>query len=238
MRLIHLAGDSTVAGYLASTLPMSGWGVHLAGRLNLLLGRQGPADLEAVGVVNGAKNGATTQSLREEGIWPVLRDGVRPGDLALLQFGHNDQKWPDVLAPRGGYRRNLRRMATEVAEHGGRPVLCTPVCRRHFDGDTLQRTHGEYPEAVRELAAELDLPLVDLEGSTFRLLQDAGPQASLGWFSHLPPGHPLYPDGVVDDTHFSTGGALEVAGLVAEDLVPLVLQASFAHSRPAVRTPA
>ena len=42
------------------------------------------------------------------------------------------------------------------------PILVTSINRKSWSGTTLQNTHGNYPPAVRELAASLKIPLIDL----------------------------------------------------------------------------
>jgi lysophospholipase L1-like esterase len=218
---VVLAGDSTVAPYVATAYPMSGWGAHLGAALTA---RTAPEALP-IHVVDLAKNGATTESHREEGLWAAVLDAVRAGDLVLLQFGHNDQK-REHLDPWGGYTAALTRMIDEVREVGAQPVLCTPVARRHYADGELLHTHGDYPAAVIALSARLDVPLLDLNLRTRDLIESLGEEPSRRLFTQLPAGaSTLYPDGVEDDTHFHVDGAITVAEIVAELLAPLVLDA-------------
>ncbi|GAA1874466.1 rhamnogalacturonan acetylesterase [Myceligenerans crystallogenes] len=198
----HLAGDSTVADHKPEELPLSGWGAYL------------PRFVDAP-VRNLAFGGATTESFLTER-WDALVAGIEPGDTVVIQFGHNDQKQPDLLASRGGYTDRLRRMAEESRSRGATAILCTSAERRWFDGDRITPTHGDYPNAVRDLAAELDAPLVDLTAFTTWLYEDLGPAASTGLFCHFAPGeHPVWPDGLQDDTHFHERGATRIAAFVA-----------------------
>lgn len=200
-RTVLLAGDSTVASCPAAEAPMSGWGAQLAAHTG------GP-------VRNFAKGGATTAGHRAEGLWAALLLEITPGDVVVLQFGHNDQKEPGLP-----YRENLRLFAEEARQAGALPVLCTPVQRRRFDGDRLVPTHGGHPGQVRELAAAEGLPLIDLTAATTELYERLGPEGSKALFTHFAPGeHPLYPEGVADDTHFCFRGADAVAAIVAERL--------------------
>ncbi|MCK2216545.1 rhamnogalacturonan acetylesterase [Actinomadura sp. ATCC 31491] len=200
-RTVLLAGDSTVASCPASEAPMSGWGAQLGAYAG------GP-------VRNFAKGGATTASHRAEGLWAALLREAVPGDLVVLQFGHNDQKEPELP-----YQENLRAFLGEARAAGARPVLCTPVQRRRWAGGRLVPTHGRYPGLVRDLAAAEDVPLVDLTAATTALYERLGPEGSKALFTHFPPGaHPLHPGGVADDTHFCFRGADEVAAIVAARL--------------------
>lgn len=201
----HLAGDSTVADAVPAEHPMTGWG----GQLPRFI---------AAPVRNLAYGGATTASFLGSGTWQRLVDDAAPGDTVVLQFGHNDQK-DSHLTARGGYRDNLIRMGTDAASRGARVVLCTSCERRWFDGDRVTPTHGDYPDAVRDLAAERAWALIDLTAFTTWLYEDAGPDASRRLLSHFAPGEaPAWPDGLSDDTHFRVEGARRIAAFVAISL--------------------
>lgn len=227
-RRIVLAGDSTVAPYVATAYPMSGWGAHLGAALTArcaLLDLGGSADGPIVAplhVIDLAKNGATTESHRAEGLWSAVLDAAAPGDLVLLQFGHNDQKH-EHLSAWNGYTENLTRMIAEVRDLGAHPVLCTPVARRHYEGGKLLRTHGEHPTAVLALSETFDVPLLELQSHTRALITALGEEPSRQLFTQLPAGtSDLYPEGIEDNTHFSVDGAIAVAEIVAELLVPIL----------------
>ena len=200
----HLAGDSTVAECGPNEHPMSGWGAHLAPHVD-------------EPVRNLAFGGATTQSFFEQK-WDELIEGVGEGDTLVIQFGHNDQKVLELNA-RGGYTERLTRMVREARERGATAVLCTSCERRWFVGDAVEPTHGDYPNAVRDLAHELDAPLIDLNVFTSWLYEDAGPEGSIAYLTHLEPGtHATWPDGLQDNTHFHERGAKKIAAFVGRSL--------------------
>jgi lysophospholipase L1-like esterase len=206
---LHLAGDSTLADKLPEKRPETGWGEPFA-----MLFAAG-----SVRVINHARNGRSTRTFIEEGRWQALLDDAVPGDHVFLQFGHNDasEHKADRYTPLPQYRENLRRFVLEARAAGLHPLLLTPVARRRFDAaGELQSSHGAYPQAVRALAEELAVPLVDAEALSSALLIKAGPGASRHLFLHLLPGeHPNHPQGLQDDTHFSTAGAMAVAAAIA-----------------------
>lgn len=206
MTTYHLAGDSTVAPMQPLESPMSGWGHFLDRHIGFP-------------VHNHAFGGATTESFRSSGSWTALIDGVEAGDTVVIQFGHNDQKRPE-LAARGGYTERLRAMVAEVRERGAVAVLCTSCERRWFDdAGHVTPTHGDYPNAVRDLAQELDAPLIDLTAFTTWLYEDLGDAASALLLSHFAPGETkAWPAGLVDDTHFRDVGADRIAAFVARSL--------------------
>ena len=174
---------------------MSGWGAALERRLR-------PEDV----VVNFAKGGATTQSFSAEGLWGALLAQARPGDVAVIQFGHNDQKQPDLLAAEGGYRDRLERFVGELRERAMTVVLCTSVERRLFGGERLRPSHGPYPGAVRGLAAAHQVPLIDLTAFTSWLYEHLGVDGSAALFTER------------DNTHFHEHGAEVVGAFVARSL--------------------
>lgn len=206
MTTYHLAGDSTVAPMKPPEAPMSGWGHFLDRHV------ERP-------VRNLAFGGATTASFLSSGSWEMLRADVTPGDTVVIQFGHNDQK-DAALASRGGYSDRLRQLVDDTRHSGATAVLCTPCERRRFDdAGRITPTHGDYPNAVRDLARELDAPLIDLTAFTTWLYEDRGPTASAALLSHFAPGEvAAWPAGLTDDTHFRAEGADRIAAFVGRSL--------------------
>lgn len=221
---VLLAGDSTVAACPAHETPMSGWGPHLGSPLNArwgaALARAG-RPVTSLAVLNAARGGATTESHRGDGLWAALLGESRPGDVVVLQFGHNDRKRTH-LAAHGAYRDNLERFCDETLDRGCLPVLVTPVAVRNFVDGVLVDTHGEFPAAVLDLARARGLPSIDLTRLSGDLLAALGHEASAAHLSHYPAGHPLYPNGCADDVHHSFIGAVAVAELVAAELVDII----------------
>lgn len=106
-------------------------------------------------------------------------------------------------------------------EKGAYPVLITPLTRRCYRDPRAKYSHGPYAAAMRELARELCVPLIDLTAESEKLVDRMGEDAKqlymnlpAGCFSH-------YPDGLEDNTHLQPAGALAFAGLVAEGLQAL-----------------
>ncbi|MCU1519613.1 MAG: lipolytic protein family [Pseudarthrobacter sp.] len=130
-------------------------------------------------------------------------------------------------------------MVGEVRDLGAVPVLCTSVERRHFlDGPAsnavLAESLEDYPDVVRELALELEVPAVDLNAWTRALYVELGAAESQSLFRHFGPGeHAFWPAGLADNTHFSQCGG----SLVAEVAPPawaarLRHDATRGHIRP------
>lgn len=217
MPTLYLAGDSTVTDEAEEMFPYAGWGQML------------PRWLKAdVAVVNFAKSGRSSRSFIGEGRLDAIARELKPHDMLLVQFGHNDQK-PDEerhTEPSSSYAEHLRRYVDVARERDVLPILVTPVQRRYFlPGGELADTHGEYAEAVRRLAVELDVPLVDLALRSKTLFEALGPEGTKAVFMWAAPGEFMrFPGGVEDNTHFQEQGAIRIAGLVAEALKELRLQ--------------
>ncbi|MGW2593081.1 rhamnogalacturonan acetylesterase [Streptomyces sp. NPDC001515] len=211
-RTVHIAGDSTAAQKYADAAPETGWGMALP----FFLGR-------TLAVANHAMNGRSSKSFIDEGRLDALLDEVRPDDLVLVQFGHNDEKTDDPARgtdPYTTFPDCLRRYLDGARARRALPVLLTPVERRRFAADgTARPTHGAYPDAMRRLAAEEGVPLLDLQALTLARWQELGPDATQSYFNWLEPGRsPNYPEGRQDNTHFRPRGAIEVARLTARAL--------------------
>jgi PelA/Pel-15E family pectate lyase len=209
---LHLAGDSTMANKTDPAYPERGWG-------QLLRERVGPS----LQLVNHAVNGRSTKSFRELGHWDALLAQLKPGDWVIIQFGHNDEKQSDPTRytdPTTDYPANLRRFVAEVRAHHAEPILATPVVRRTWTAaGTLEDTHGAYLDAVRKVAQEEKVPLLDMEKLTRQWLVGLGPERSKKFFMQFAPGeHPRLPKGISDNTHFVEAGARQVAGLAVEEL--------------------
>jgi pectinesterase len=194
---IILVGDSTVND-------QGGWGAGFKQLID-----------EQIECVNYAQNGRSSKSFIEEGHWQkALADGA---DYVLIQFGHNDMpgKGPArETDPNTTYRDYMSRYVDDSRAIGAVPVLVTSMTRRNFRDGKVVTLLGDYAQAVRDLAREKNVPLVDLHASSIRLLSRLGPAESdtLG---------PIV-DGRPDRTHLSSKGQAVMAALVVEQLCQAV----------------
>ena len=208
---VYVAGDSTASIYTTAQAPRAGWGQALPVFLT-----------SAASVVDAAKSGRSSKSFVDEGWLAQILAKITSGDILLISFGHNDEKADAALHtdPETTYKQYLSRYIDGARGKGAKPVLVTPVERRHFgSAGVITPSHGQYPAAMRELAAAKGVPLVDLTASSTVLWNTLGPEGTKTCFLYLNPGQsPNYPNGVQDDTHFKAHGAIEVARLVATPL--------------------
>jgi len=215
---VYLAGDSTMSIKNTKAYPETGWGMPFVYFFD-----------STVVVENLAANGRSTRTFIEEGRWKKITDNLSEGDYVFVQFGHNDEvPTKRSYTTEKEFKENLTRYVNETRQKKATPILITPVARRLFDsvGKVID-THPVYAQIVRNTAAELHVPLIDLSRTSMALLQEFGPEKSRLLFNQLKPGeHPNYPKGVEDNTHFSELGARKMAQLVLADIRALNLELS------------
>lgn len=240
--VVYMIGDSTMADKPLAGNSERGWGQLFPGFFT-----------EDVQIRNYAVNGRSTKSFLKEGRWDSVMKYLKKGDYVFIQFGHNDEKSEDTnryAAPNALYRINLTRFVNDARSKGANPILVTPVMRRKFSADgKFTDTHGEYPDAVRAVAAELNVPLIDLHRSSEKLIVSEGVEGSKKLFLWIDPKHfSAAPDGKKDDTHFSSYGAASMASLVcaeikeknmplAQYLKPAAFEGKFTYELPKVYEP-
>ena len=213
---VWLIGDSTMSVKDLKAYPETGWGMPFVYFFD-----------STVTVDNRAKNGRSTQSFIDEGLWKPVVDNLNGGDYVFVQFGHNDEvPTKKTYTTEVQFKTNLIRYVNETRSKKAIPVLITPVARRKFDSaGHVVSTHEVYSELVRSVAKQLNVPLIDLDKKSQALLQQLGAENSKFLFNHLQPGeHPNYPEGKIDDTHFNELGARKMAELVLEGIKELHLQ--------------
>jgi lysophospholipase L1-like esterase len=76
----HIVGDSTVRNGNAAA-GMYGWGERIAPFF----------DTNKLNIVNHAIAGRSARTYYNEGRWQKVLDVTKPGDIIIIQFGHNDQ---------------------------------------------------------------------------------------------------------------------------------------------------
>ncbi|MEW9672764.1 rhamnogalacturonan acetylesterase [Ammoniphilus sp. 3BR4] len=209
---VYLAGDSTVSNYESHLAPRAGWGQVFDEMFD-----------DKIIVKNEAVSGRSSKSFIDEGRLAPILDQIEKGDYLFIQFGHNDEKIEDptrYTEPYTTYKSHLKQYIDGAREKGAIPVLITPVERRRFTAEGLARdSHGEYPEAMKELGLEENVPVIDLTAKSKALFNELGPEGTKKVFLWLDPGvNPNYPNGVQDNTHFQEEGAKQIARLVIEGI--------------------
>ncbi|HEY4379810.1 MAG TPA: rhamnogalacturonan acetylesterase [Acidobacteriaceae bacterium] len=171
-----------------------------------------------VDCVNMARGGASTRTFREQGLWE--RSLQTKPDYMVIQFGHNDMVNPVNPMPRqvplDQYTANLKQYVTEARAAGITPVLCTPLVRRfwHDDGK-IHSNLMEYSAAMRSVAAEMHVPLIELHNESIAYLEKAGlaESNSVSITKKDPTGKTVF-----DETHLDWKGSYIFGRMVAVDL--------------------
>ena len=236
---VFTIGDSTMANKsLNGDNQERGWAQMLPGFFT-----------EDIVVDNHAKNGRSSKSFIDEGLWDEVLKRIKPGDYLFIQFGHNDEK-PKAdrhTEPGGSFDKNLERFVKEARDKGAIPVLFNSIVRRHFasgdtltltdnyrgkdntvlniaGGDTLIDTHGKYLDSPRNVAKKMGVAFIDMNKLTHDFVEKMGNEESKKLFMWIPEGKYVFaPQGKKDNTHLNIYGARKLAALAAraiEEKVP------------------
>lgn len=193
---VALAGDSTVTD-------QAGWGAEFGQLLK--------PEAECR---NFARGGQSSKSFLNQKIWDAVLNW-KP-QYILIQFGHNDMpgKGPQrETDPQTTYAANLARYVDEARAAGAIPILVTPLVRRIFNSDgKLRMELAPWADAMRKVAKDKQVPLVDLNARSAELVEKLGPEKS----------NEFNPEskepGTTDRTHLSKRGAEVFARVIADDL--------------------
>jgi lysophospholipase L1-like esterase len=205
-----MIGDSTMSIKEKKAYPETGWGMPFVYFWD-----------STVTIENLAKNGRSTSSFRNEGLWQIVLDKAAEGDYVFIQFGHNDEvSTKKTYTTETEFKNNLRQYVSEARSKKAIPILLTPMARRKFDvAGKIEGTHDVYSQIVRDVAKEEKVVLFDMDKITQQLYQQFGVENSKLLFMQLKPDeHPNYPDGRDDNTHFNELGARLIAQLVLDEI--------------------
>lgn len=213
MKLIFM-GDSTMQNNDANTYPQVGW----VQALPLFI-------LEDIKIMNFAKNGCSTKSFIDLGLFEKTLSKVEVGDYCFIQFGHNDAKKDNPMRythPNTTYKQNLRYFIDSIQEKGGTPILLTSIYRRQFNesGEIKSNTHLGYPHAMIEVGKETKTFLIDMCSLTKEHFQNLGDEASKRLFMNFKEGvYDNYPLGLQDDSHLRFDGAYDVSKIFINEIL-------------------
>ncbi|HEX4739281.1 MAG TPA: rhamnogalacturonan acetylesterase [Allosphingosinicella sp.] len=193
--------------------------------------------------LNLARGGRSTSSYRAEGSWDLALGEMRaPGYRnvwVLIQFGHNDQpgkpgRSTDLATE---FPANLARYVDEARAAGAKPVLVTPLSRRIFKGGNLDNDLAPWAAAVRKVAAQKGVPVLDLNAESAAAIEAMG-QPAADRLAQAPPGTAPTPDApkametvvqpmaqpklAFDRTHLGVAGANYFSAMVTRELAAAV----------------
>ncbi len=197
---IYLLGDSTVCDQ--SGEPYASWGQMLPDFFK-----------PGVAIANHGESGESVSAGISRGRFDKILSLIKPGDVFMVQFGHNDMKEkakdPDAAKK---YKAGLIDWAKKVEAKGATAVIVTPMNRHTFENGQVINSLEDYPQMAREAAAESGAQLIDLNARSKILYEAFGEQGSLHLFEH----NADYSQ--MDATHHSPFGAYELAKLIVEGL--------------------
>lgn len=189
---IFLVGDSTVRnGKGDGGGGQWGWGEPLVHFF----------DLARVNVTNRALGGRSSRTYITEGLWAETLALIKPGDVVLIQFGHNDGgPTPEIIRARGSldgtgeqseevenpfthqtetvhsFGWYLRKYVQDVRAKHATPILCTLVPRKLWKDGHIERNTGTYAGWTRQVAETEKVPLLDLNELIARRYDALGPE--------------------------------------------------------------
>ncbi|WP_303921432.1 glycoside hydrolase family 88 protein [Draconibacterium sediminis] len=207
--VIYLAGNSTVVDQEYE--PWASWGQMFTRFLK-----------PEIVVANYAESGETLKAFRRENRLKKIISLIKPGDYLFIEFAHNDQKpGGNHVEPYSTYQDELRYYIKSAKEKGAQTVLVTSTNRRKFDEKgKIVNTLEEYPDAVRQLSARENIPLIDLNAMSKYFYESLGVENSKKAFVHYPANaFPNQDKPLADNTHFSPYGAYELAKCVVQELI-------------------
>ena len=208
VKTVYLAGDSTVTDQ--DLEPWASWGQFITNYFD-----------DNIVVANYAVSGSTLRSFKSSLRLKKVLSVIKPGDYLIVEFAHNDEKEKgEGIGPWDSYSASLREYVQAARDKGAIPILITPVQRRAFNTDgTLKPTHGDYPDAMRKVAQEMNVPLVDITKLTTTLYESWGDEPSRKAFVQYPANtFPGQKEKLEDNTHFNSFGANEIALCVIKGL--------------------
>jgi len=221
---LFLVGDSTVRnGHGDGANNQMGWGEPIVGYF----------DTRKINVVNRAIGGRSSRTYSTEGHWAETLKLMKPGDVVLVQFGHNDGGVPDEPTRA---RASLPGIGAETMEienpilkkhetvhtfgwymtqyvedaraKGATTILCSLVPRKTWENGKIVRGASSYGGWTQEVAAKEHVGFIDLNEITARKYDALGEAAV----------EPLFGD---PHTHTTLAGAVINAESVVEGLKAL-----------------
>ena len=190
---LYIAGDSTSTDQPRE--PYNSWGQMLT----RFFGR-------GIAIANHGESGESLRAFLGEKRFDKILSTIKAGDYLMIQMGHNDQKERGLgIGAFTTYKTDLMRMVNDAKSKGATVVLLTSMHRRTFDSQgKITNSLGDYPEAVRQLAGEEHVELIDLHAMSKVLYEAWGPEKSLLAFAPR------------DGTHHNNYGSYQLAKCIVE----------------------
>ncbi|MCZ8514229.1 rhamnogalacturonan acetylesterase [Paenibacillus filicis] len=208
---VYIAGDSTVQTYKAESAPQAGWGQFIS---RYFTGN--------VRFINKAIGGRSSKTFVEEGRLEEILNVLQENDYLFIQMGHNDStasKPERYTEPFGSYKTYLKMYTAGAKEWGAIPILLTPVGRLHYHEGTFLNDFSDYCAAMKQVAEEEQVQLIDLMDRSLALYRSLGYDEAAELF--------MISSNGTDCTHFTEKGADHIARLVMQGVKELQIPISI-----------
>ena len=205
---VFLCGNSTVVDQ--DNEPWGSWGQMIPRFFT-----------EKVAVANYAESGESANTFLAAHRFDKALTQMKNGDYVFVEFGHNDQKQKGKgKGPWTSFYDSLKEYIVKTREKGATIVFVTPTQRRSFGDDgKIKDTHGEYPAAMRKLAEEEGVPVIELNEMTRTLYETLGVEESRRAFVQYPANtFPGQTKALEDNTHFNPYGAYQIAKCILQGI--------------------
>ena len=195
-----------------------GWGDQIAGYFNS----------KKINVVNRALGGLSSRTYLTFNYWDRLMALLKPGDIVIMQFGHNDAgPINDNVRARGtikgtgeeteeidniltgkrevvhSYGWYLRKFIADAKAKGATPIVCSPVPRKAWRDGKINRNSEDYGKWAAQVAESAGVSFIPLNEIVARKYEELGPERVEALFFG-------------DNTHTSLAGAeLNAASVIA-----------------------
>ena len=190
---LFLIGDSTVRngrGDGIDGLGQWGWGDPLTAYFDPI----------KINVVNRAVGGTGARTFMAQGYWDRVLELLKPGDVVIMQFGHNDngptaplhgvgEETEDRPAANGTQQTlhtwgwYMRKYISDARAKGAVPVICTLIPRNMWENGKVARQTDSHADWARAVAKSENVPLLDLNELIARRYDPMGETAVTALFA-------------------------------------------------------
>jgi len=229
---IHGIGDSTMATYDEATTDKRGWGMMFqqffySDSVTVNNRSKSGASSKSFYLEAGYWNTVKTQIKKGDYVFIQFahndekNNGLDGDTVRATTDSTADYRGTSA---QGSFKVYLRVYINESRALGATPVLVTPMCRKYFSGSTITRIgrhdlgekfgvgesdhNYDYVWAMKQVAAEMSVQLIDLTAATKRMYESYGIDACTALLFC-----------VDDDTHPNALGGTLVARLCAQAMV-------------------
>lgn len=198
---LHTIGDSTMANYDPATSDIRGWGMMFQQFFNsgVVVNNRGKSGASSKSFYMEAPYWTTVKQQIKAGDYVIIQfahndeknGGLDGGTDPLNPINGTDYRGTN---PQTTYKDYLRKYIDETRALNATPILATSMCRKYFSGSTITHTglHDlgtnfslpstdhtyDYAYAMKEVAVEKGVQLIDLTTMTKNLVESYGDAAS------------------------------------------------------------